>query len=130
VQDDLALFGEGSITTYEKLTMSRILVQEEVEQYLALPPMPLYVSTLGEDGLVHLLPFNVLHWWQQHEAHFPRLASLARHHLSLLGSSMPSKHAFSLAEWMFTTPQTALKDFNMEALLFLNINSNHYPSLP
>jgi hypothetical protein len=109
--------------------MSTISIPDKVDRYLALPPMPLYMQLLDTNGQVTLEPFNVLVWWRQHKQHFPCVASLACHHLSLLGTSVLSEQVFSLAKWMFPAQQTLLKDYNIETLLFLNINANHYPTL-
>ncbi|CAM4658701.1 unnamed protein product [Leuciscus chuanchicus] len=49
-----------------------------------------YLQTVEVDGET-----NPLEWWRQHEAYFPRVASLAKKYLCIPATSAPSERAFS-----------------------------------
>ncbi|XP_078017006.1 E3 SUMO-protein ligase ZBED1-like [Epinephelus lanceolatus] len=63
-----------------------------------------------------------LEWWRQHEAHFPRVAKLARKYLCIPATSFPSEWAFSASGNIVTCQRSALKPARVDQLVFLALN--------
>ena len=66
-----------------------------------------------------------LHWWKQNEFRFPHLAKVVRSILCIPATSTPSERLFSTAGLMVTKLMNCLKSDFVDALLFLNKNSQY-----
>jgi len=76
-----------------------------------------YLQTVEVDGET-----NPLEWWRQHEANFPRVASLAKKYLCIPATSSPSERAFSTSGNIITCRRSALKPEMVDQLVFLAHN--------
>ncbi|KAK0153618.1 Zinc finger BED domain-containing protein 1 [Merluccius polli] len=76
-----------------------------------------YLQTVEADGET-----NPLEWWRQHEANFPRVASLAKKYLCIQATSAPSERAFSTSGNIITCRRSALKPERVNQLVFLAHN--------
>jgi len=76
-----------------------------------------YFQTVEVDGET-----NPLEWWRQHEANFPRVASLAKKYLCIPATSSPSEQAFSTSGNIITCRRSALKPEMVDQLVFLAHN--------
>lgn len=61
-------------------------------------------------------------WWSQREAVYPHLHKLARRHLGVPATSVPSERLFSTAGELISQRRSCLKAKNVNNLLFLNKN--------
>jgi len=66
---------------------------------------------------------NVLSYWQQQQLNFPTLSKLAKPNLTVLASSPPVKQLFSIAGKIFRPDRCSLKDFTVDTLMFIRMNS-------
>lgn len=76
-----------------------------------------YLQAVEVDGET-----NPLEWWRQHEANFPRVASLAKKYLCIPATSAPSERAFSTSGNIVTCRRSALKPERVDQLVFLAHN--------
>lgn len=76
-----------------------------------------YLQTVEVDGET-----NPLEWWRQHEANFPRVASLAKKYLCIPATSSPSERAFSTSGNIITCRRSALKPETVDQLVFFAHN--------
>lgn len=76
-----------------------------------------YLQTVEVDGET-----NPMEWWRQHEANFPRVASLAKKYLCIPATSAPSERAFSTSGNIVTCRRSALKPERVDQLVFLAHN--------
>ena len=90
-------------------TSSVSSVTDELTQYLSETPSPRNHSPLL--------------WWKINAERFPNLAPVARVLLSIPATSTPSERVFSTAGNTVTKLRSCLKPKNVDALIFLNINS-------
>lgn len=67
-----------------------------------------------------------LKWWSMHESTYPRIAKLARKHLSLVATSVPSERVFSKAGEVLSKKRNRLGNDNCNRILFLNGNMDNY----
>ena len=72
-----------------------------------------YLQTVEADGET-----NPLDWWRQHEANFPRVASLAQKYLCIQATSAPSERAFSTSGNIITCRRTALHTICSYSLIY------------
>lgn len=63
-----------------------------------------------------------LEWWRKREVVYPRLAKLARKHLSLCATSVPSERVFSTAGEILTKKRNRLGSENFRKIMFLHGN--------
>lgn len=61
-------------------------------------------------------------WWRNHEQTFPTLSKLAKKHLGITASSVPSERIFSKAGELISQRKNRLKGKNVNILLFLHKN--------
>ena len=87
-------------------TSSVSSVADELTQYLSETPLPRNQSPLL--------------WWKVNAERFPNLAPVL---LSIPATSTPSERVFSTAGNTVTKLRSCLKPKNVDALIFLNINS-------
>ena len=66
-----------------------------------------------------------LNWWKQNEFRYQCLAKLARSILCVPATSTASERLFSIAGLTVTKLRSCLKPENVDALLFLNKNSEY-----
>lgn len=59
-------------------------------------------------------------WWSQRIAVYPQLHKLARRHLGVPATSVPSERLFSTAGELISQKRTCLKPKNVNNILFLN----------
>ena len=59
-------------------------------------------------------------WWSQRTAVYPQLHKLARRHLGVPATSVPSERLFSTAGELISQRRTCLKPKNVNNLLFFN----------
>lgn len=88
--------------------------------------------TTGTDSLIEMRRYteekpiprdqDPLLWWKKNEETFPSLSKLARKHLGVIGSSVPSERIFSKASQLVSDRRSAIKGKNVNMLLFLNKN--------
>lgn len=69
---------------------------------------------------------NPLDWWKIHEGTYPHIAKLAKKHLSLVATSVPSERVFSKAGELISKKRNRLGSENVEKLMFLNGNMEHF----
>lgn len=75
--------------------------------------------TTGTDSLIEMRRYteekpiprdqDPLLWWKKNEATFPSLSKLARKHLGVIGSSVPSERIFSKARQLVSDRRSAIK---------------------
>lgn len=65
-------------------------------------------------------------WWRTRELLYPRIAKLARKHLSLVATSVPRERVFSKAGEVLSKKRNRLGNDNCNRILFLNGNMNYY----
>ena len=58
-----------------------------------------------------------LRWWACNQTRFPNLAVLARDHLAMLASTVPSEETFSAAGNMVTAKRSSMKPETVQALM-------------
>lgn len=63
-----------------------------------------------------------LKYWQKKEAILPRLAKLAKKHLSLVATSAPSERVFSVAGQLVSERRSRLTTENVEKIMFMHEN--------
>lgn len=61
-------------------------------------------------------------WWKKHHASFPLLRVIARKHLAIPGTSVPSERVFSSGGLVLTKQRSSLKPKNAEMQIFLAQN--------
>lgn len=66
---------------------------------------------------------NTLQWWKANEARFKGLSHAARKYLGIPATSAPSERVFSLAGSICSRRRACLSPDNLDALVFLNANS-------
>jgi len=88
------------------------------------PPSSLDKATKGFPELVEyvtIFPIDLqedpLRWWACNETRFPNLAVLARDHLTMLASTVPSEEAFSAAGNMVTEERSNLNPLTVQTLM-------------
>ncbi|XP_039592106.1 E3 SUMO-protein ligase ZBED1-like [Polypterus senegalus] len=99
------LFGE---TFAQKDMVSKAFadtIKEEVVSYEAASGIPV-------DG-------DPLTWWKSNECKYPHLATMARHHLAVPGTSVPMERVFSTAGDTVTAKRSTLYPENVDILMFL-----------
>lgn len=84
------------------------LASNELKSYLAEPVPTLACSDLS--------------WWKQNDLKYPKLAILARKHLSTPASSVSAERIFSLTGNIISKKRARLKPELVEKLVFLNKN--------
>ena len=65
---------------------------------------------------------KILHWWKQHEAVLPLLASLAKKILAIPASSSKSERVFSTGGNIVTAKRNRLSPKNVESLIVIKEN--------
>ena len=63
---------------------------------------------------------DVLQWWKQNEAKYPRIAKMARDVLSIMATSVPVERLFSSASLTMTKTRNCLSDLSMKALICIH----------
>lgn len=63
-----------------------------------------------------------LSYWKEKEVVFPRLAKLARRHLSMVATSAPSERVFSTTGQLISERRSRLKPENVEKIIFMHNN--------
>jgi len=120
-RDDLALLASNQLGTSTSLKAAkgssffddrRKRAKLDVPQGLH-PEVQDYLHISAIDGCP-------LQWWKENEERFPNLAVLAKDHLSLLASSVPSERAFSDAGNIVTAKRTRLSPESVEAMMICN----------
>ncbi|XP_060784870.1 E3 SUMO-protein ligase ZBED1-like [Neoarius graeffei] len=71
------------------------------------------------------LGVNPLEWWKEHECQYPFLSKVAKKHLCIPGTSVPSERVFSTAGDIITAKRSAIAPEHLDQLLFLNKNIKH-----
>ena len=61
-------------------------------------------------------------WWQENEAKYPRVAKVAKRHLCVPGTSVPSERVFSTAGDIVSACRNRLSEDNVDKLVFLQKN--------
>ena len=99
------LFGE--FFTIEETTTKLLasIVQEEVTSYKATGCIPVDADPLA--------------WWKSNKHKYPHIARLARHYLTVQGTSVPGERVFSTAGNIVTTSRSRLAADNVDQLIFL-----------
>jgi hypothetical protein len=67
---------------------------------------------------------DTLTWWQENDTRFRSLATLARKYLAIPATSAPSERVFSLAGNICSRRRACLSPAHLDALVFLNANSD------
>lgn len=67
-----------------------------------------------------------LTYWKNKAVVFPRLAKLAKKHLSVVATSVPSERVFSTAGQLISDRRNRLLSENVEKVMFLNGNIDFY----
>lgn len=65
-------------------------------------------------------------YWKNHEQCFPRLAMLAKRHLSLVATSVPVERVFSTAGQLVSARRSRLTPEHVEMVMFMNKNIAHF----
>lgn len=84
----------------------------EVRQYIEQLPI-----SRKEDPLLY---------WKKHELTYPRLAKLAKRHLCIMATSTPSERVFSTAGQVVSAKRSRLTTKNVEKIIFMNKNMDHF----
>ncbi|KAL2082256.1 hypothetical protein ACEWY4_022074 [Coilia grayii] len=95
----------------KKLKTAEDQVMEEITKYKEEAPLALGV--------------NPLEWWKEHEGRYPFLSKVAKKHLCIPGTSVPSERVFSTAGDIITAKRSAIAPEHLDQLLFLNKNIKH-----
>jgi hypothetical protein len=66
-----------------------------------------------------------LGWWKEHEGQYPSLSRVAKKHLSIPGTSVPSERVFSTAGDIISAKRSVISPEHLDQLLFLNKNIKH-----
>lgn len=64
--------------------------------------------------------FNVMQWWQQNSANYPRLSKLAIRILSIPASNMSTHRSFALAGNIVSEKHNKFSPKTVDSILFLN----------
>ncbi len=88
--------------------------------------------TTGTDALIEMRRYSEekpiprdqdpLLWWKKNEPMFPSLSKIAKKHLGVIASSVPSERIFSKAGQLVSQRRNAIKGKHVNMLLFLNKN--------
>ena len=92
----------------------KTVVEQEIERYLTVK------RHISETQL------SLLQWGKANEHIYPRLSVLARQHLAIPASSVPSGRVFSLAGSIVNKKRSRLKPALVETLIFLKMNMKEY----
>ena len=65
---------------------------------------------------------NPLQWWKSNQSAFPTISPLAKKHLCVAGTSVPSERLFSAAGNLLSAKRSCLDSQNVVCMLFLNKN--------
>ncbi|KAG8228081.1 hypothetical protein J437_LFUL000081 [Ladona fulva] len=65
---------------------------------------------------------NPLVWWEARKKIYPRLSKLAKKHLAVVATSVPSERVFSKAGQIISERRSRLKSSTVQKLVFLNSN--------
>jgi len=98
--------------------------QEELKRYHALPPCSFLDSPVSSPSSAPSVG-DPLSWWKEHEAKYPRLATLARRFLSVMATSVPSERVFSKSGWIANKRRCSLSDEKLSLLTFISCNKHH-----
>lgn len=74
-----------------------------------------------DDKALHINA-DPLVWWCDNSARFPHLARLARVHMCIAATSVPSERVFSAAGNLVNAKRACLSSDNVDKLIFLNKN--------
>ena len=102
------LFPDTFITKVEPAKPASDRASAEIIQYKAEP-------------LLHLSE-NPLQWWKDKEDNYPLLSILARYHLCVPATSVPSERVFSKAGQIVSDRRALIKPKHVDYLIFLNKN--------
>jgi len=106
--DDDGIWGEFDRRSSSRITTPTSSAIIEVRQYLKEPNIRRH-----EDPLA---------WWKGRVSVYPRLAAMARRHLSIVATSVPSERVFSKSGQLISERRSRLAAKNVQMVLFLNAN--------
>lgn len=66
-----------------------------------------------------------LGWWKEHEDQYPFLSRVAKKHLCIPGTSVPSERVFSTVGDIISAKRSVISPEHLDQLLFLNKNIKH-----
>lgn len=113
-EDMTSILGSRIMSAVRHSRSSEESIIAELEQYHQLSAVP---SMLRGGAL-----FDPLTWWREKAAEYPRLAKLARSHLAVSATSVPSERAFSKGGWLIDKRRCSLSHSSVSLLMFLCCN--------
>lgn len=78
----------------------------------------------AEDQLLDIKS-DPLQWWKKRQLVFPNLSKVARKHLCIVATSVPSERIFSKAGLLVSERRSRLKPETIDKMIFLNANFEH-----
>ena len=64
-------------------------------------------------------------WWRQHSNVMPKLARLAKRHIGIPATSVPSERVFSKAGKLISARQSRLKKSNVDILILITLKMSY-----
>ncbi|XP_038133614.1 E3 SUMO-protein ligase ZBED1-like [Cyprinodon tularosa] len=104
-------YGAGAAGPAKKLKTAEDQAKDEMARYKEEASLALSDNPLG--------------WWKEHESQYPFLSRVAKKHLSIPGTSVPSERVFSTAGDIITAKRSVISPEHLDQLLFLNKNIKH-----
>ena len=104
-----SLFGDVFVTHVETSGATKLVqIETEVVRYKTEPCIP--------------ISSNPLDWWRENQYTYPNLSHLAKLHLAVPGTSVPSERVFSTAGDIVTAQRSQLTPESVDMLVFLKKN--------
>jgi len=106
--DDNGIWGEFDRRASSTITTPTSSAIIEVRQYLEEPHIERH-----EDPLA---------WWKSRVSVYPTLANMAKKHLCIVATSVPSERVFSKSGQLISERRSRLSHKNVQMTMFLNAN--------
>ena len=114
------LFGEEMLQDAFCDDREREPVTAELERYHGSLRCRMFTRESGGKSLS-----DPLAWWKAHSGEYPRVAELARSHLSVAATSVGVERVFSKGGWIVNKRRCSLADETVSLLMFLACNLHH-----